>query len=62
MAQVWSECTWKITNYGRLINQFSPNNIKWIRQIEKINTKIPRQKCLLMFIQIYTQMYILRIA
>ena len=37
----------EITNYGRFINQFQPNNIKSIRQFERINEKYVDKKCLL---------------
>ena len=30
MAQGWAESTWEITNYGRFINQFTPNIIRSI--------------------------------
>ena len=45
-AQDWAESTREIINYGRFINQFAPNIIKLIRQFERINKKIRRQKCL----------------
>ena len=62
MAQSWAESTWEITNYGRFINQFSPNIIRSIRQFERINKKICTQKCLLcsiIYIYIYIYIYIL---
>ena len=49
MAQSWAESTWEINNYGRYINQFLPNIMKSIRQYEKINKKICRQKISIMF-------------
>ena len=52
MAQSWKESTWEITNYGRFINQFPPNMIRLIRQFERINKKICRQKMSIMFNQI----------
>ena len=52
MAQSWAESTWEINNYGRYINQFPPNIIKSIRQYEKINKKIWRQKMSIMFNEI----------
>ena len=48
-------------NYGKLINQFPPDNIKSIRQQESINTKICRQKylyCLIKYIYIYIYIYL----
>ena len=44
--------TWDIYNYGKYINQFSPNTIKSIRQYERINKKIYRQKMSIMFNEI----------
>ena len=52
MAQSWTEITWEIINYGRFINQFLPNIIKSIRQFERINKKIRRQKMSIMFNEI----------
>ena len=51
---------WLITNYGRFINQFPPNIVRSIRQFERINKKICRQKMSLMFNQIYIYIYIYR--
>ena len=58
MAQSWAESTWEITNHGRFINQFPPNIIRSIRQFEKINKKIYRQKMSIMFNQIPPPIYI----
>ena len=44
MAQIWAESTREITNSGRFINQFPLNIISSIRQFERINKKICRQK------------------
>ena len=44
MAQSWTERTCEITNYGRFINHFPPNIIRSIKQFERINKKICRQK------------------
>ena len=44
-----SVCTWDINNYGKYINQFLPKTIKSIRQYERINKKICRQKMSIMF-------------
>ena len=52
MSQGWAKSTWEITNYGRFINQFSPNIKRSIRQFETINKKICRQKMSIMFNQI----------
>ena len=49
MAQSRAESTWDINNYGKYINQFPPNTRKSIRQYEKINKKICRQKMSIMF-------------
>ena len=48
----WTESTWEITNYGRFINQFPSNIIRSIRQFERINKKICKQKMSIMFNQI----------
>ena len=62
-----STCTWEINNHGKYINQFPPNIIKSIRQYERINKKIRRQKMSIMFKEIcineeilpkYTYIYI----
>ena len=58
IAQSWAESTREITNYGRFINQFPPNIIRSIRQFERINKKICRQKMSIMFNQIYIYIYI----
>ena len=71
MAQSWAESTWEINIYRRYIKQFLPNIIKAIRQYEKINKKICRQKMSIMlnkicineemlpkYTYIYTYMYI----
>ena len=52
MAQSRAESTWKINNNGKYINQFLPNSIKSIRQYERINKKICRQKMSIMFNEI----------
>ena len=52
MAQSRTESTWEINNYGKCINQFPPNTIKSIRQYERINKKICRQKMSIMFKEI----------
>ena len=52
MTQGWTESTWEITNYGRLINQSPPNIIRSIQQFERNNKKICRQKMSIMFNQI----------
>ena len=58
MAQCRAESTWEINNYGKCINLFPPNIIKSIRQYERINKKICRQKMSIMFNQTYIYMYI----
>ena len=52
MAQSRVESTCDIYNYGKYINQFPPNTIKAIRQYERINKKICRQKMFIMFNEI----------
>ena len=52
MAQSRAESTWEINNYGKYINQFPPNTIKSIRQYERINKKICRQKMSIIFNEI----------
>ena len=52
---LWYILPWwwqKITNYGRFINQFSPNIIRSIWQFERIYKKICRQKMSITFNQI----------
>ena len=61
MAQSWAESTWEMNNYGRYINQFPPNIIESIRQYERINKKICRQKMYIMFNKICIKSYILYI-
>ena len=39
-------------NYGQYLNQFPPNTIKAIRQYERIQKKICRQKMSIMFYEI----------
>ena len=61
MAQSRTESTWEINNYGKYINQFPPNIIKSIRQYERINKKMCRQKMSIMFNEIcidYIYIYI----
>ena len=52
MAEGWAKSIREITSYGRFINQFPPNIIRSIRQIERINKKVCRQKMSIMFNQI----------
>ena len=47
MAKSQTESTWEITHNGRFINQFPPNMIRSIRQLERINKKYVDKKCLL---------------
>ena len=58
MAQSRAESTWDIYNYGKYINQFPPNTMKAIRQYERINKKICRQKMSIMFNEIFIYIYI----
>ena len=48
-AQSQAESTWDINNCGKYFNQFPPKTIKSIRQYERINKKICRQKIFIMF-------------
>ena len=52
MAQSRAESTRDIYNYGQYINQFLPNTIKVIRQYERIQKKICREKMSIMFNEI----------
>ena len=67
MAQNRTESTWEINNYGKYINQLLPNTMRSIRQYERINKKICRQKMCIIFNEIcineemlpkYTYIYI----
>ena len=49
MTERLAGSTWDIYNYGKYINQFMPNTIKAIRQYERIQKKICRQKISTMF-------------
>ena len=52
MAQSRVGSTWEINNYGKYINQFPSSTIKAIRQYERINKKICKQKISIMFNEI----------
>ena len=52
MAQSRTESIRDTYNYGQYINQFLPNTIKAIRQYERIQKKICRQKISIMFNEI----------
>ena len=52
MVQSRAESIWEINNCGKYINQFPPNTIKSIRQYERINKKIYRQKISIVFNEI----------
>ena len=52
MAQSRAESTRDTYSYGQYINQFPPNTIKAIRQYERIQKKICRQKMSIMFNEI----------
>ena len=47
-----AQSTWDIYNDRKYINQFPPYTIKAIRQYERINKKICRQKMSIMFNEI----------
>ena len=52
MAQSLAKSSWEINNCGKYINQFPLNTIKSIRQYERINKKICRQKMCIIFNEI----------
>ena len=52
MAQRRAESTRDTYHYGQYINQLPPNTIKAIRQYERIQKKICRQKISIMFNEI----------
>ena len=52
MAQSRAESTRDTYNYGQYINQFPPNTIKVIREFERVQKKICRQKMSIMFNEI----------
>ena len=60
MAQSRAESTRDTYNYGQYINQFPPNTIKVIQELEQIQKKICRHKMSIMFneICIYNYIYI----
>ena len=53
MAQSQAESTRDTYNYGQYINQFPLNTIKEIREYERIQKKICRQKMSIMFNEIF---------
>ena len=58
MAQSRAESALEINNYGKYINQFPPNTTIAIRQYERINKKICRQKMSIIFHEICIYIYI----
>ena len=58
MVQDWAENIRETINYERFINQFPPDIIRLIHQLERINIKICRQKMSMIFNQIYIYIYI----
>ena len=58
MNQSWAESTKDTYNYGQYINQFLSNTIKAIRQYERTQKKICRQKMSIMFNEICMYIYI----
>ena len=52
MAQSWAESARDTYNYGQYINQFPPNTIKVVRELERIQKKICRHKMSIMFNEI----------
>ena len=58
MAQIRAESTWEINNYGKYINQFPSNIIKSIRQYERINKKMCRQKVSIIFNEIFIKKFV----
>ena len=72
MAQSRAESTRDTYKYGQYINQFSPNTIKVIQELERIQNKLCRHKMSIMFNEIcineemlpeytYIYIYIMRI-
>ena len=57
MAQSRAESTRDTYNYGQYLDQFQPNTIKAIRQYERIQKKICRQKMSIMFNKICISIY-----
>ena len=53
MAQSRAESTRDTYNDGQYINQFPPNTIKAIREYERVQKKICRQKMSIMFNEIF---------
>ena len=58
MAKSRAESTRDTYNYGQYINQFPPNMMKAIREYERIQKKIYRQKMSIMFPEICIYIYI----
>ena len=52
MAQDLVESTKEPINHGKFINQFPPDTIKSIGQLERINTKMCRQRMSILLNQI----------
>ena len=53
MAQNRAASIWEINNHGKYINQILPNTMKSIRQYERINKRICRQKMSNIFNEIF---------
>ena len=58
MAQSRAESTRDTYNYGQYLNQFPPNMIKVIREFERIQKRICRQKMSIMLNEICIYIYI----
>ena len=58
MLQDQIESIKKPINYGRFIDQFLPDTIKFIWRLERKNTKIYRQRMSILFHYIYIYIYI----
>ena len=58
MAQSRAESTRDTYNYGQYLNQFPPNTIKVIREIERIQKRICRHKMSIMLNEICIYIYI----
>ena len=56
MSQDWAESTRLPISYGSFINQFLPDTIKSMRQLERTYTKMCTQKMSILFNEIYSEM------
>ena len=52
MARDRPESTWEPINYGRFITRFPPDTINWMRGLDRIITKVCKQRMSILFNQI----------